>query len=201
MTGVQPADARPSIAVLPFDNMSGNENETYFADGLTEDIINELARNPELQIIARNSTFAFRDQATDIREIGSKAWRKLCRRRKRAARRRSAADRGAADRHTQRRASVVAELRPARRGRVCRADRPHHRDRRAPRLLCSPIRSGRGSRAGRPRTCRPTIWSSRDAAATSTVPTTAKRCWPRARSTSGRWSLTPAMRPHAPISA
>ena len=72
MTGVQTADARPSIAVLPFDNMSGNETETYFADGLTEDIINELARNPELQIIARNSTFVFRDQATDIREIGEK---------------------------------------------------------------------------------------------------------------------------------
>ena len=56
--------------MLPFDNMSGDASQTYFADGLTEDIITELARNPELQVIARNSTFALRGQATDIREIG-----------------------------------------------------------------------------------------------------------------------------------
>ncbi len=67
-TGAQ--DARPSVAVLPFDNMSGDPDQTYFADGLTEDIIAELARYPELQVIARNSTFALRGQATDIREIG-----------------------------------------------------------------------------------------------------------------------------------
>jgi adenylate cyclase len=70
--GVDVADARPSVAVLPFDNMSGDPGQTYFADGLTEDIITELARNPDLQVIARNSSFAFRNQATDVREIASR---------------------------------------------------------------------------------------------------------------------------------
>ncbi|EHK57214.1 adenylate/guanylate cyclase domain-containing protein [Allomesorhizobium alhagi] len=71
-SGVQSADARPSVAVLPFDNMSGDDGQNYFADGLTEDIITELARNAELQVIARNSSFAFRGQAVDIREIGAR---------------------------------------------------------------------------------------------------------------------------------
>jgi adenylate cyclase len=70
--GLQAADARPSVAVLPFDNMSGDQSQTYFADGLTEDIITELARNPDLQVIARNSTFALRNQAADIRDIGAR---------------------------------------------------------------------------------------------------------------------------------
>jgi adenylate cyclase len=65
------ADTRPAVAVLPFDNMSGDPAQAYFSDGLTEDIITELARNRELSIIARNSTFAFREKATDIREIGN----------------------------------------------------------------------------------------------------------------------------------
>jgi adenylate cyclase len=72
VSGVPNADARPSVAVLPFDNMSGNADESYFADGLTEDIITELARNPELQVIARNSTFALRGRPTDVREIGER---------------------------------------------------------------------------------------------------------------------------------
>lgn len=72
LTGSPNADARPSVAVLPFDNMSGNADEGYFADGLTEDIITELARNPDLQVIARNSTFALRGRPADIREIGDR---------------------------------------------------------------------------------------------------------------------------------
>lgn len=68
----QRTDSRPAVAVLPFDNMSGDANETYFVDGLTEDIITELARNPELQVIARNSTFALRGQAADTRELGNR---------------------------------------------------------------------------------------------------------------------------------
>jgi adenylate cyclase len=72
ISGVQNADARPSVAVLPFDNMSGDQAQGYFADGLTEDITTELARNAELQVIARNSSFAFRGQAIDIREIGAR---------------------------------------------------------------------------------------------------------------------------------
>lgn len=70
LVGAEPTDSRPSVAVLPFDNMSDEGGQAYFADGLTEDIITELARNPELQVIARNSTFAFRGQATDVRDVG-----------------------------------------------------------------------------------------------------------------------------------
>lgn len=72
LSGVADMDRRPSVAVLPFDNMSGDTGQNYFADGLTEDIITELARNPELQVIARNSTFALRGEASDIREVGEK---------------------------------------------------------------------------------------------------------------------------------
>ncbi|BCH26454.1 adenylate cyclase [Mesorhizobium sp. L-8-3] len=72
ISGAGNADARPSVAVLPFDNMSGDQGQNYFADGLTEDITTELARNADLQVIARNSSFAFRGQAVDIREIGAR---------------------------------------------------------------------------------------------------------------------------------
>ncbi|MCA1444265.1 tetratricopeptide repeat protein [Ensifer sp. IC4062] len=72
LAGGEPVDARPTVAVLPFDNMSGEAGQAYFADGLTEDIIANLARNPELQVIARNSTFALRGQAEDIRRIGER---------------------------------------------------------------------------------------------------------------------------------
>lgn len=72
LAGGETADARPTVAVLPFDNMSGEADQAYFADGLTEDIIANLARNPELQVIARNSTFALRGQAEDIRRIGER---------------------------------------------------------------------------------------------------------------------------------
>lgn len=72
LAGGELADARPTVAVLPFDNMSGDAEQSYFADGLTEDIIASLARNPELQVIARNSTFALRGQAEDIRLIGER---------------------------------------------------------------------------------------------------------------------------------
>ena len=65
------ADMRPAVAVLPFDNMSGDPTQAYFTDGLTEDIITELARNRELSVIARNSTFALRERPTDIREVGT----------------------------------------------------------------------------------------------------------------------------------
>ncbi|MBX4870525.1 tetratricopeptide repeat protein [Rhizobium bangladeshense] len=72
LSGIASVDVRPSVAVLPFDNMSDKADEGYFADGLTEDIITELARNPELQVIARNSTFALRGRPADVREIGER---------------------------------------------------------------------------------------------------------------------------------
>src|SRR5206468_1662907 len=63
---------RPSIAVLPFTNMSGDPEQAYFSDGVTEDIITELSRFRSLFVIARNSSFAFRDERIGITEIARK---------------------------------------------------------------------------------------------------------------------------------
>jgi TolB-like protein/class 3 adenylate cyclase len=60
----------PSIAVLPFTNMSGDPSQEYFGDGLTEDIITELSRFRELFVIARNSTFQYKGKAVDVRDVG-----------------------------------------------------------------------------------------------------------------------------------
>jgi adenylate cyclase len=62
---------KPSIAVLAFDNMSGDPEQEYFADGLAEDIITELSREPDLFVIARNSSFAYKGQPADIRQIAT----------------------------------------------------------------------------------------------------------------------------------
>lgn len=63
---------RPSIAVLPFDNMSGDPEQDYFSDGITEDIIAELGKYREFLVIARNSSFRFRGQAHDLAEVARK---------------------------------------------------------------------------------------------------------------------------------
>ena len=62
-------DRLPSIAVLPFANMSGDKEQEYFSDGLAEEIINALVKVPGLKVIARTSAFAFKGQNTDIRKI------------------------------------------------------------------------------------------------------------------------------------
>jgi len=62
---------KPSIAVLPFTNLSGNSEQEYFSDGITEDIITELSRFREFDVIARNSSFQFKDQSVNIREVGN----------------------------------------------------------------------------------------------------------------------------------
>src|SRR6516165_10399595 len=61
---------KPSIAVLPFRNMSSDSEQEYFADGIAEDILITLSKIQELVVIARNSSFVFKGQARDIREIG-----------------------------------------------------------------------------------------------------------------------------------
>lgn len=60
---------KPSIAVLPLTNMSGDPEDEFFADGLTEDIITELSRFKELFVIARNSTFVYKSRAVNIQEV------------------------------------------------------------------------------------------------------------------------------------
>jgi TolB-like protein len=63
---------RPSIAVLPFDNMSGDPEQDYFSDGITEDIIAELSKFKDFLVIARNSSFQFRGKANDLAEVAKK---------------------------------------------------------------------------------------------------------------------------------
>ncbi|HEX2113497.1 MAG TPA: adenylate/guanylate cyclase domain-containing protein [Alphaproteobacteria bacterium] len=67
---VLPPTDKPAVAVLPFDNMSGDAAQVYFSDGITEDVITELSRFRELTVIARNSSFSFRGQSVDVREVG-----------------------------------------------------------------------------------------------------------------------------------
>ena len=64
-----PLPEKPSIAVLPFDNMSDAAGDVYFADGMAEDIITELSRYPDLFVIARNSSFTYRGKAVRITEV------------------------------------------------------------------------------------------------------------------------------------
>ena len=61
---------KPSIAVLPFENMSGDPEQEYFSDGITEDIITTLCQFNDLHVIARNSTLAYKGQAVDLRAVG-----------------------------------------------------------------------------------------------------------------------------------
>jgi len=61
-----------SIAVLPFDNMSGDPKQEYFSDGMTEQLLDVLAKVPQLKVVARTSVFAFKGKGGDVREIGHK---------------------------------------------------------------------------------------------------------------------------------
>ncbi|NQV54469.1 MAG: hypothetical protein HQ503_01300, partial [Rhodospirillales bacterium] len=65
-----PAD-KPSIAVLPFDNLSDDAAQEYFSDGITEDIITDLSKVSSLIVIARNSSFTYKGKATDVRSVAA----------------------------------------------------------------------------------------------------------------------------------
>ena len=67
----QPRPDKPSIAVLAFENMSGDPEQEYFSDGITEDIITALSRSPWLFIIARNTTFTYKGQNVDVRRVAT----------------------------------------------------------------------------------------------------------------------------------
>ena len=69
---VQADSGKPSIAVLPFENMSGDAEQEYFSDGISEDLITELSRFHDLFVIARHSSFVFKNQTMDISDIGYK---------------------------------------------------------------------------------------------------------------------------------
>jgi len=61
---------RPSIAVLPFTNISGDSEQEYFSDGITDDLITDLSKVSSLFVIARNSSFIFKGKATDVTQVG-----------------------------------------------------------------------------------------------------------------------------------
>ena len=65
-----PIPDKPSIAVLPFSNMSGDPDQEYFADGMVEEIITALSRIRWLFVIARNSTFTYKGQSVDVKQVG-----------------------------------------------------------------------------------------------------------------------------------
>jgi TolB-like protein/class 3 adenylate cyclase/Tfp pilus assembly protein PilF len=69
-TDGRPLPDKPSIAVLPFQNMSGDPEQDYFVDGLVEEIITGLSRSKALFVIARNSSFTYKGRAVDVRQIG-----------------------------------------------------------------------------------------------------------------------------------
>jgi adenylate cyclase len=70
LSAAPPLPDKPSIAVLPFENMSGDPEQDYFADGMVEEIITALSRFKWLFVIARNSSFTFKGKAVDIKEVG-----------------------------------------------------------------------------------------------------------------------------------
>jgi adenylate cyclase len=65
-----PLPEKPSIVVLPFANMSGDPQQEYFSDGITEELITDLARIPELFVISRNSAFVYKGQPVNVRDVG-----------------------------------------------------------------------------------------------------------------------------------
>lgn len=64
----QPRD--PTLAVLPFDNLSGDPNQEFFSDGISEQLITVLSRFDQLRVLARNSTFAYKKKAIEMQELG-----------------------------------------------------------------------------------------------------------------------------------
>ena len=71
MKDTLPLPDKPSIAVLPFENMSRDPDQEYFADGMTEDIITELSRFENLFVIARNTSFVYKGQRVDVKKIAN----------------------------------------------------------------------------------------------------------------------------------
>jgi len=67
----KPAE-KPSIAVLPFNNMSNDPDQEYFSDGMSEDLITDLSKIPDLYVAARNSSFSFKDEQPNIQEVAEK---------------------------------------------------------------------------------------------------------------------------------
>src|SRR5262245_27738687 len=70
LDSASPADTKASIAVLPFENLSGDPEQEYFADGMVEEIITALSRFRDLFVIARNSSFTYKGRTVDVKQVG-----------------------------------------------------------------------------------------------------------------------------------
>ena len=73
-----PLPDKPSIAVLPFVNMSEDPKQEYFSDGITEEIITALSKTPKLFVIARNSTFAYKGKPVKVRQVAEELGFGMC---------------------------------------------------------------------------------------------------------------------------
>jgi hypothetical protein len=104
-----PVMEQPSIAVLPFVNMNRGDDDEFFSDGLTEELINALTQVKGLRVVSRTSVFRFKGVNEDIREVGKKLQHST--RRECAARGQPAADHGAARQCCGRLSSLVAAVR------------------------------------------------------------------------------------------
>jgi class 3 adenylate cyclase len=102
-----PLPDKPSFAVLPFENLSGDPKQERLADGITEDIITDLSRFRQLFVVARNSTFFYKGKPTDVRQIARELGRTIRLGRQLASPRRSGARHSAADRCQDRKPHLV----------------------------------------------------------------------------------------------
>ena len=91
-----PLPDRPAIAVLPFTNMSGDPEQEYFSDGISEDIITALSKLRWFFVIARNSSFTYKGKAVHLKQVAEELGVALCRRGQRPKGRRPRAHHGAA---------------------------------------------------------------------------------------------------------
>src|SRR5271165_5924809 len=113
-----PLPDKPSIAVLPFQNIGGDPEQEYFADGMVEEIITALSRIRWLFVIARNSSFTYKDQAVDVKRVGRELGVRYVLEGSVRKGGGPGADYGAADRSRDRHASLGGQLRWRARRRV-----------------------------------------------------------------------------------
>ena len=105
-----PLPDRPAIAVLPFNNMSGDQEQEYFSDGISEDIITALSKLRWFFVIARNSSFTYKGKAVHMKQVAAELGVRYVRRRQRQKERRSRAHHRAAQRHRDRQPCLGASI-------------------------------------------------------------------------------------------
>ena len=153
-------DARPSIAVLPFADMSREGDQEYFSDGMTEELLNTLANIRELRVSGRTSTFAYKDRDEDLRTIGHELGVAVPGRGQRAEGRRRAPDHSPADRRRAT-ARTSGPTRTTGSWRACSRSRRRSPRRSPTSFGCRWGSTTRPTWSNRPGTSRPTICTSR----------------------------------------